>query len=191
MHPVVLASASPQRKRLLEGLGIQFTVVPSSYDESTCKITNPDERAVALAKAKAEHVAAFHPDAFVIGCDTLVVASDGTLLEKPFDAKDARRMLELQSGHTSQVHSGLCVISPEVGDFTGVATSKVTFKNLSDQEKDWWIDTNLWDGRSGGFQIDGHGQLIIEHLEGDWSNVVGLPVFLLGNLLSQAGFKFF
>lgn len=188
---LVLASASPQRKQLLEGLGFTFEVHPSSFDESACDIRTPIERAKHLAAHKAQEVNERFPDSFVIGCDTLVVASNGDLLEKAPDAATAREAISKLSGATCQVHSGLSVFDPKQQHFDGVSSSAVTFKTLTDEEVDWWIGTGLWKDRSGSFQIDGPGQLLIEHIEGDWSSIVGLPVFLLGELLGKAGFDLF
>lgn len=186
---IILASASPQRRALLQGLGIPFDVQPSSVDEkSHPEKSDPAARAQVLAREKAQDVAAKRKNRWVLGCDTLVVATDGSILEKPTDAEDARRMLRLQSGSVSVVHSGLTLISPEGKIFEGISSSRVHFKALSDAEVEWWIGTNQWKDRSGSFQIDGLGQLMIEYLEGDWTSVVGLPVFLLGELLRKAGY---
>ncbi|PIR53561.1 septum formation protein Maf [Candidatus Peregrinibacteria bacterium CG10_big_fil_rev_8_21_14_0_10_49_10] len=189
MSTLILASASPQRKTLLEGLGLAFTVCPSAAEESLCTETDPVCRATVLARMKAEDVRVRHPDAWVLGCDTLVVSSSGTLLEKPVDAEDARRMLRLQSASASTVHSTLCLLSPEGESFEGISSSTVHFTTLADEQIEWWISTGEWKDRSGSFQIDGKGQLMIEKLEGDWSGVVGLPVFLLGDLFFQVGFS--
>jgi septum formation protein len=183
---LILASQSPQRKTLLEGLGLKFRVVPSSVDESACTEDDPGKRAMILAELKARDVAEKHPNDIVIGCDTLVVSSDCQLLEKPTDERDAFRMLKLQSGTASIVHSGLTVISSGK-EYSGLSTSSVRFKKLSKEEEAWWIGTKLWEGRSGAFQIDGLGQLMIEYIEGDWTSIVGLPVSLLGELLAKAG----
>ncbi len=181
----ILASASPQRKALLAGLGVAFEVIPSNVDEDAHEIREPVERAKSLAVRKAQDVAVRHPERWVIGCDTLVVASDGTLLEKPGDAREARRMLDLQSGAVSLVHSGLALVSPEGKLWSDVSSSSVTFKTMSDDEKDWWIAGGFWKDRSGGFQIDGVGQLLIKHIEGDWTSIVGFPVFLFGKMLKD------
>ena len=186
---LILASASPQRKTLLEGLGMKFDVVVSSVDESSHPESDPAKRALVLAKMKAQDVASQKPNCFVIGCDTLVVTNKGKLLEKPADASEARMMLALQSGAVSVVHSALCVIGPDGKSAEGVSSSDVHFKKLSEKEMDWWIGTKLWQGRSGAFQIDGSGQLMIERIEGDWTGVVGLPVFLLGELLNNVEWK--
>jgi septum formation protein len=187
MHRLILASASPQRKTLLEGLGVIFEVIPSSVDEDGHPEKSPRERSEILACLKAQDIAAKNKGAIVIGCDTLVVSCAGELLEKPKDADDARKMLEAQSGGLSQVYSALCVIDAKGEKHTGISRSSVSFKKLSPKDIDWWVSTGLWRGRSGGFQIDGLGQLLIEKIEGDWTGVVGLPVYLLGTLLQESG----
>lgn len=190
MPRLILASASPQRKTLLAGLGVTFDVIPSRVDESACGEPDPAKRAEILSALKARDVASRHPGHVIIGCDTLVVSDGNHLLEKPADDDDALRMLRLQSGRTSVVHSGVTVISTAGDEFSGISSSSVTFKKLSKEEEEWWIGTRLWEDRSGAFQIDGPGQLMIEKIEGDWSGVVGLPVFLLGELMKKAGIPF-
>lgn len=191
MPRLILASTSPQRKTLLEGLGILFDVVPSSVLEDDHPELNPLQRSIDLARLKAQDVASRHKGQIVIGCDTLVVAADGTLLEKPASPEDALRMLALQSASVSTVHSAVCVVDAQGNLHQEVSSSSVRFKQMTDDEKNWWISTRLWEGRSGGFQIDGLGQLLIEKIEGDWTGVVGLPVFLLGKLLREAGVTLF
>jgi septum formation protein len=188
---LILASSSPQRKTLLESIELPFEVIPSRVDEEAHPEWAPQQRSAQLARLKAEDVAARHPGRWVIGCDTLVVAPDGTLLEKPADAVEARTMLARQAGGASVVHSGTCVISPEGKAYEGMSSSSVTFRTMGPDEMDWWIGTGLWEGRSGGFQIDGLGQLMIERIEGDWTGVVGLPVYLLGQLLKEAGYPLY
>lgn len=190
MSSLILASASPQRKTLLQGLGLKFEVIPSGIEEDDHPESNPAERAKDLARLKALDIVKKNKGAVVIGCDTLVVSSKGTLLEKPTSPDDARRMINLQSGKTSVVHSALCVVDASGKTHEGLSSSDVTFKSLSDDEIEWWIGTKLWKDRSGSFQIDGPGQLMIEKIEGDWTGVVGMPVFLLGELLQKAGCSF-
>ena len=184
---LVLASASPQRKQLLSGLGLQFSVQPSTIEESDCPEREPAKRSVVLARMKALDVAVSYPDSYVIGCDTLVVAADGTLLEKPADEHEAREMLIRHSGSDSIVHSGLCIVAPDDNVAEGLSSSTVLFKDFKQEDIDWWLGTGLWKDRSGGFQIDGLGQLLIERIEGDWPGIVGLPIFLLEQLFQQLG----
>jgi septum formation protein len=186
MAQLILASASPQRKTLLEGLGVSFDVIPSTVDEQSIGLKDPGKRAVKLAQLKAEDIARTHPHAWVIGCDTLVVAPDGLLLEKPMDDDEARSMITRQSGGVSVVHSGLSLRSPEGKEWSGLSSSSVHFRTMQKKDIDWWVETRLWEGRSGAFQIDGLGQLMIERIDGDWTSIVGLPVYLLGELMRKA-----
>jgi septum formation protein len=96
-------------------------------------------------------------------------------------------MIKKQSGGTSVVHSAIHLIHPK-GEASDIDSTAVTFATLTDRDVDWWMATNLWRDRSGSFQIDGPGQLMIERIEGDWTGVVGLPIFKLGKLLCEAGF---
>jgi len=187
MAPIILASASPQRKSLLENIGLSFTVEPSRIQEEECPEHSPRKRAQLLAGLKAHDVAARNPGSWIIGCDTLVVAQDGTLLEKPHDARDATQMLLKLSSALCSVHSAVCLISPTGDAFADISTSIVGFRALSTEDIDWWIASGLWKDRSGSFQIDGPGQLFISRIDGDWTGVVGLPLFLLSELFKRAG----
>ncbi|MCF7844729.1 MAG: Maf family protein [Kiritimatiellales bacterium] len=186
MSRFILASASPQRKQLLASLGLDFDTIPSEVDEALCQEDNPEKRAVTLARLKAEDVSKQNSDSWVIGSDTLVVSPQGHLLEKPQDESHAREMLEHMSGGVSLVHSGVCLIGQDTSH-EGISTSHVRFRSLSKGDIDWWISTGLWEGRSGSFQIEGPGQTLVEELKGDWSGVVGLPLYLLGDLMRKAG----
>ncbi len=188
---LILASTSPQRKQILESLELRFETVPSSVDESACDEPDPKQRSLVLARLKAQDVAKNHPGSIIIGCDTLVVSANGQLLEKPVSPDDARRMLRLHSGNDSVVHSGLCIIDAKGAMHEGISSSITRFKTLSEDEIEWWIGTGLWQNRSGGFQIDGVGQFMIESIDGDYPGIVGLPVFLLGQLLNRAGYPLF
>jgi septum formation protein len=192
MQPtLILASTSPQRKTLLASLGLPFEVIPSTVDEEAHPEKDPEARALQLARFKAHDVATRFPGRYVIGCDTLVVDAYGHLLEKPAGETEARGMLKLQGGGTSVVHSGICVIDPSGAERAELSSSFVWFRSFTDRDIDWWIGTGLWQGRSGAFQIDGPGQLMIEHVEGDWTGIVGLPVYQLGVLLTEAGYPLY
>jgi septum formation protein len=190
-QPLILASASPQRQKLLADLGFRFSVIPSRVNEEACTEPDPAARALLLAREKAQEVQERHRGEWIIAGDTLVVASTGERLEKPVDEADARRMIQLHSGQTSTVHSGLAVVRPDGAIFDGLSSSSVTFRTLSDKDINWWIESGLWRDRSGSFQIDGLGQLMIKRIDGDWTSIVGLPVFLLGQLLEQAGYPLY
>ena len=188
MQSLILASSSLQRQRLLKELGVSFEVIPSSINEAEVILEDPIERAKLLARLKAEDVSHKYSDAWVIGSDTLVVSKAGNLLEKPLDEFHAREMLREQSGGVSQVHSAISLITPMSKKHEAVSTSHVHFRTLTDEDLDWWISTELWKDRSGSFQIEGDGQKLIEHLDGDFDGVVGLPISLLSQLFKDAGF---
>lgn len=190
MDRLILASASPQRRTLLDGLNLIFDVIPSNVHEPAHPELSPAKRSQELALMKAQEVASRHPSCWIIGCDTLVESADGDLLEKAADSEEAKVMIRLQSGRTSIVHSALALIDPSGKVYSGLSSSRVTFRKLSDAEIEWWIHTDQWRDRSGSFQIDGQGQLMIENLEGDWTSVMGLPVYLLGQLFEEAGAPF-
>ncbi len=189
MEPLILASQSPARKGLLESLGWPFDVVVSGVAEDDHPVREPEKRAPILARLKAQEVASRYPGRFIVACDTLVQAPDGSLLEKPVDEDDARRMLRLQSGGASTVYSALCVALPSGELKEALDRSLVHFSPLTDAHIEWWVSHGLWKGRSGGFQVDGPGQLLIERIEGDWSAIVGLPVRLLGKILQDSGWE--
>lgn len=180
----ILASQSPQRRDILTKLGIPFEVIPSNFNESSITERDPIKRALLLAEAKAASVSVHHPDRWVIGVDTLVVSADGELFEKPFDADDARRMLRLHSGRTSIVHSALSLQRGGERKM-GISTASVTFKKLTDEDIEWWIETELWKDRSGAFQIEGEGQKLIETYEGEFETIVGFPLSLFREILAQ------
>ena len=172
----ILASRSPQRKKILEDLGVEFEVIPSSFDEVSVEEKDPIKRARILAEGKACVVSKDYPDRWVIGVDTLVVSEEGDLLEKPVDEDDARRMMRLHSGKTSQIHTALC-LKKGSETHTDVSTAGVTFRELSDADIDGWISTGLWEDRSGAFQIE-HIQQLIENIDGEMETIIGFPVEL-------------
>lgn len=188
MQPLILASASSGRKMLLEDLGVPFEVMPSSVDEDGHPEKDPAKRAVILARLKAEEVHARVKTRWVLGADTLVVAENGTLLEKARNEDEARAMMELHSGNTSVVHSAACLISPKGDTHEGLSSSKVHFADLSRETIDWWVRGGYWKGKSGSFEIGGKGPVIIKEIEGDWAGVVGLSLHLFGNLCKEAGY---
>lgn len=185
MSHLILASGSPQRKRLLEEIGIEFKMCPSVVDESSCTERDPQTRAGMLALMKAKDVRKRFPGDIILGCDTLVVTYDGVLLEKPRDTDDARRMMMLQSGKISTVHSGLCVLSPD-REYTEVDSPRVFFKPFHDDDIAWWIGSGKWEGGSGAFRVEEFEERgLIERIEGDRTAVIGLPMTLLHRLLND------
>ncbi len=173
---IILASESPRRKRLLEQAGIRFRVVPSGIDESAGKDKNPVKNARALAEAKALAVSEKYPDAWVIGADS-IVAIDDSVLNKPGSAEDAYNMLSRLSGRTHRVITGYSIIcSAFRHHHVDACITRVTFKELSDAEIRWYLKTpEPWD-KAGAYAIQGTGAFMIRHIQGSYTNVVGLPV---------------
>jgi len=171
--PILLASVSPQRRAILEQLGIPFDVVPPRFEE-----TGGDP--VALAAGKARSVEG--GDRPVLGVDTEVVV-DGESLGKPADAAAAEAMLERLSGRTHDVVSGLCLRTAAWEELHG-ETTRVTFRALTARDLAHYVASGEWDGRAGAYAIQGLGASMVERVEGDYLNVVGLPAALLVRLLS-------
>jgi septum formation protein len=177
MEPIVLASASPQRRAILDQLGVAFTVQPSGVEE----LTAGDPREVALENARRKARAV--PGEHVLGVDT-VVALNGALYGKPADEEHARVTLRALSGHTHHVHSGLHL----TGAGEGVVSTAVTFREVTDELLDWYLNSAEWEGRAGGYAIQGRGAALVARIDGDYTNVVGLPVPLFTDLVTTLGF---
>jgi septum formation protein len=173
--PLVLASTSPQRRALLEQLRVPFEVVAPSYDEE------PGGDPVAHAAGKARSVDG--GDRPVLGVDTVVVC-DGAVIGKAADAEEAERMLELLAGRTHDVVSGLCLRTREWEELHA-ETTRVTFRQLTGRERRRYLASGEWQGRAGAYAIQGLGAGLVERVDGDYPNVVGLPVSLLVRLLAQ------
>lgn len=195
--PFILASKSQGRKEILERANIRFHVEPSSIDERSFGERDPVTRAVTLARMKALDIAGKHPDAFVLGTDSLAVASSGELLEKPIDETDARRMLLLQSGRATTLHTAMCLVTPvddrSVNDRSGERTycegldsAVVHFKNVAAQQIDAWIASGKWQNCAGAFRIEDDAHGLIDRIEGERTAVIGLSLPLLEQLLRQA-----
>lgn len=188
---VLLASGSPRRRELLTTLGVHFQVVTSApLDESM--VLDELQGALAtrltrLAQLKGDPVAQDNPEAVVISADT-VVELDGELLGKPADVVEAREMLEKLSGRTHNVHTAV-VVQHAVQGFSagGVESTAVTFNPLDDGTIDNYIARDEPYDKAGAYAIQGIGALLVRRIEGDYSNVVGLPLGLTARLLSQAG----
>ena len=186
MKPIILASSSPRRKRLLTEAGFTFTVDPSDFDESKVKIRNPHEMVKQLSRKKAQEVAKRHPNSIIIGADTTVFC-DGQILEKPKDEEDAKRMLKFLSGKTHSVITGITIITTEKNqEITEVEESKVTLKKLTEQEIDKYVQTGEAMDKAGAYGIqEGLSQYFTEKTEGDYTNIVGLPIQKVTALLRE------
>jgi septum formation protein len=180
--PLLLASTSPQRKAILEQLHIPFDVVAPRYEEETPRDADALQVVREHARGKARSVADIAEDRPVVGVDTAVVL-DGRIFGKPANASDAEQMLEELSGKTHVVISGLCLLTPGWEDVEHEAT-QVSFRELTPRELGIYVATDEWEGRAGGYAIQGRGASLVESIAGDYLNVVGLPVALLVGLLA-------
>ena len=172
---LVLASGSPQRRAILERLGVAFEVRPSGAGE----LDRGDPREVAEENALRKARAVRRPGAneAVLGCDTLV-ALEGAIYGKPADEAAARETLRALSGRTHEVISGLALLTDGVTR-TAIARTAVTFRVLGEGILDWYLACGEWRGRSGGYAIQGAGAALVRSVEGDYENVVGLPLATL------------
>ncbi|MDU4961940.1 MAG: Maf family protein [Sporomusaceae bacterium] len=184
---LILASASPRRRQLLEQVGLTFSVQASLAAEELKQGLTPSEQAKALAADKAAAVAADAPGAVIIGADTIVVHRN-EIFGKPANAVEAHRMLRALAGCRHQVITGVAVIA--AGNcFSDFAQTEVSFRALSDAEIAAYIQTAEWADKAGAYGIQGMGALLVERIEGCYSNVVGLPLTTLARLLLKAGVR--
>jgi septum formation protein len=181
--PLLLASTSPQRRAILEQLHIPFDVVAPRYTEHDPPDADPVRLVRDHALAKARSVADEARGRPVLGVDT-TVALDGRIYAKPVDAGDAERMLEQLSGRTHAVVSGLALLTPG-WEHVGDAATLVTFRTLTPRDLAWYLASDEWKGRAGAYAIQARGAALVERVEGDYLNVVGLPASLLINLLAD------
>ena len=184
---LILASQSPRRKYLLNQAGLQFKVIPSQVDESTVPMTSPESYVKLLAEQKAQDIARKYPDNYVIGADTIVLM-DGTILGKPKSRDEARQMLTRLSGKTHQVLTGFAVYCT-AGSYSYSDTVKtdVRFKNLAPEEIEWYIHTPEPFDKAGAYAIQGLGTILVKSINGSYTNVVGLPVCEVIELLLEQG----
>ncbi len=200
---LVLASASPRRQQLLRNARIAFTVQPADVPELFHPGESPNAVAERLARAKAEAVAGYFPSQPVLGADTVVVV-DEEILGKPADRADAERMLRLLSGKTHQVITGVCLAkmvsqaalpmkaSDKSFEFMHVRSelTRVTMSTPGDQELEAYLSTSEPMDKAGGYAIQGMASRWIPRIEGDYSNVVGLPVSLVCRMLRDHGIAY-
>jgi septum formation protein len=171
-QPLLLASRSPQRRAILQQLGVRFSVLVPETEELL--EGEPEEAASENARRKALAIARVHRDAPVLGVDT-VVCIDRRIYGKPRDPEQARETLSALSGRTHAVISGLCLLGPEDSHTTAV-TTLVEFRALDERLVEWYVATGEWRDRAGGYAIQGRGAALVKAIEGDYFNVVGLPV---------------
>ncbi len=183
MKQIILASQSPRRKELLEKCGVSFTVEAADIDEAMDLHNDLKEEIQKLAYRKAYAVLQKHPDAVVIGSDTIVVLNN-EVLGKPADRNDAVRMLRELSGNTHQVITGVC-ITGSGKTFTDVSVSDVTFAQMTDEEITAYAESGEADDKAGAYGIQGLAARYITHIAGDYYSIMGLPVSMVYNELKN------
>jgi nucleoside triphosphate pyrophosphatase len=181
--PLLLASTSPQRRAILEQLGLPFEVVAPRYEELPRPAAEPIDLVREHAIAKARSVAAEDDDRPVLGVDTEVVL-DGRIYGKPATAQEAEAMLEELAGRTHDVVSGLALVTP---GWEAVAhdETRVTFRPLTARDLAAYVASGEWSGRAGGYALQGRGAALVRRIDGDYLNVVGLPAAVLVRLLAE------
>lgn len=182
---IVLASASPRRRELLSLITEHFTVCPADADE-TLRDAPLGEEVTRLSRLKAEAVQVQYPNAVCIGSDTMVTI-DGLRLGKPKDADEAASMLRRLRGRTHEVLTGLAVLTPDGGAHTLHTCTRVTFRDFAEDELAAYLATGEPLDKAGAYGIQGLGGLLVAGIQGDYHNVVGLPVCRLGRMLLDFG----
>ena len=185
---LVLASASPRRLALLQQIGIEpIAVDPAELDETPLAAEKPAALARRLAEQKARVTAQRHPGDWILAADT-VVACGRRVLPKPADETEALMCLDLLSGRRHRVHGGLCIIDPGGQAHVKCVTTAVLFKRLHRRESSAYIESGEWQGKAGGYAIQGSAARFVKWIGGSYSNVVGLPLFETWQLLDGLGF---
>jgi septum formation protein len=189
---IVLASSSPRRKELLEGLGLKFTIDSDGIVEETIpEEVKPNKIVEMLALQKASAVAFKYNDAIIIGSDT-IVALDEMVLGKPANDEDALRMVMKLQGRTHRVYSGIAVVNAQTGEKNVTHdVTEVDFRSISEDEAIRYIATGEPKDKAGSYAIQGLGAVFVRGIRGDYYNVVGLPLFKLVEILHGYGIDVF
>ena len=184
---IILASSSPRRRELLASINVKFDVMPSNIPEVRQQGEAPEEYVARLSREKAEAIASRHRDRWVVAADTTVLLGD-ELLEKPADGADAARMLATIAGRTHIVYSGVTLRRFDSGyRDTGVSESEVRMLPLSSRDIEWYVQTGEPLDKAGAYAVQGIGAMFIDSIHGSYTNVVGLPLALLFQMLRKAG----
>lgn len=184
---IILASSSPRRKELLEKIGLTFKVDASDYAEDLSSISEHHKLAIEISRGKAQSVAARYNDAIIIGVDTFGVI-DGMIIGKPHTPDEAKKMLGNISGRSHIVISGFTIIDTSSCKMLSESVeTKVFIKKLTTEEIDAYVKTGEPLDKAGAYGIQGLGALIVERIEGDYYNVIGLPLFALTEALKEFG----
>ena len=181
----VLASRSPRRKELLESIGLDFVVDFPDFEEIAEPELSAHELVLKNAEGKAESIATKYPNALILGVDTVVAVKDH-ILEKPLNHKDAVRMVKLLSGNSHEVLTALCIIDTKSQKkLSHVETTKITFTKMTDEEIENYVSRGESMDKSGAYAAQGIGALFVKAFDGDYFNVVGLPIYRLNIMLKE------
>jgi septum formation protein len=180
---LVLASGSPRRVEIMNSVGWEFTKAVPDVDESVIEGEAPEDYVRRLAVAKAEAVSSAHPGEIILAADTTVVI-EGEIIGKPADLADARRMIAMLSGNWHEVLTGVAVVRKDSTN-VGLQRTRVKFADLSDTEIDFLVEKGDPLDKAGAYAVQAQAALFIEGIEGDYWNVVGLPISLVYRLIMQ------
>ena len=181
MEPILLASGSPRRKEILQNAGIPFEIAVSRAEEANSGLLSPEELVIRNALAKAGEVASRFPGRVVLGADTLVAVGNA-VLGKPKNREDAFRMLRSLAGKTHRVLTGVALVRG-TRVLTDAEETKVFFRELTDEQIAAYVATGECDDKAGAYGIQGRGGVLVERIEGDYFNVVGLPLCKVNRML--------
>ena len=189
-YQLILASRSPRRKHLLNEAGIcADNVIDADIDETPIKNERPADYVLRMAKKKAEVVASRQGGQFVLSADTAVICGQ-RILPKAETAVQATRCLELLSGRSHRVYGGICLYLPDGGWRTKLSVSRVKFRPLSQTDKHAYLQSGEWQGKAGGYAIQGRAGLYVRQIIGSYSNIVGLDMHKVASLLLGVGFDY-
>ena len=185
----ILASSSPQRKKLLETIGIiPDDIVPANIDETPKKNEKPKDFALRMSKEKGLSIAKNNLNSFILSGDT-IVAAGRRIIGKPSSKNEAEKILKLLSGRRHRVLSAFTLIKPDCSEITKVVVSRVKFSRLSDKEINEYLDTNEWQGKAGGYAIQGRASAFVPWISGSYTGVMGFPMNEIKNVLESSGWK--
>jgi len=185
---LVLASASPARKGLMETIDlIPDEILPTNIDETPNKRENAKDYVIRIALEKAQTAAAQCPNSYIVAADT-IAETGKKIIGKANNVEEARKTLTTLSGQRHRVYTGLCVITPEGKEATRRVCTTVKFKRLNDDELQAYLDSNQWQGKSGCYGVQSRGGGFVEWMNGSYSNVIGLPLVEVRNMLGGLGY---
>jgi septum formation protein len=194
MPELILASTSPWRLRILQGAGVPVSAIASHVDERAVSFADPAELVMELARRKAHAVAQRHPNRFVLGSDQVVFDPVHGISGKPADAGAHTRQLLRLRGREHELVTGFAIVSPQErgnGPLVRVVRTRMWMRaDLSDAEISAYVDTGEGAGCAGGYAAEGQGAFLFERIEGDWNNVLGLPLFEVLTCLRGMGWRY-